>query len=255
MESVLVKVAETTSPAAMASGTNPALKSVSHVSMASDLFKAFTDDDLENTKLSVLRHMALVQGLTIAQFGEEVKLAQKLADEADAMNGFKPAEHPKSMDERYGLKRRVLNQRMSEAKNLFGVFKQEPSILKEKGYWACLQAARNWLKANGKTWEGDTALSATDKAVKAEKKALAKAIGAAVADGVSIEGAVEAAKHQVAEDKLASFINKLVKDTDGNVLITACLRILESQSSSDIQGYIEYLSEAKMLIDSDTTPE
>jgi hypothetical protein len=250
MQSVLVKVAEQTSPAAVVQGFKPL--SGGFVSQASDLFKAFTDDDLESSKLSVLRNMSV---LTVAEFKEEIALAQKLADETDAGNGFKAADKPQSMEERYGIKRRVLNQRLSEAKRLFGVFKQAPEVLKEKGYAASLIAARQWLSDNSKTWEGDTALTKEAKEAKSERKALAKAIGTAVANGASIESAVNDAKYKVQEDKLAAFINNLVKNNDGDMLFTACLRIIESADVDSIQSAIEYLSEAKMLIQSDNIPD
>lgn len=250
MESVLVKVAEQTSPAAVVQGFKPL--SNGFVSQASDLFKAFTDDDLESSKLAVLRSMSV---LSTPEFEEECKRAQKLADEVDAANGFIAADKPQDMSERYGLKRRVLNQRLSEAKRLYGVFKQAPEVLKEKGYAAALLAAREWLKTNSKTWDGNTALSSDEREAKAERKALAKAIGNAVAGGTSLESAVSVAKQQVQEEKLTAFINSLVKNNDGDMLFTACLRIIESTDVDSIQSAIEYLSEAKMLIQSDVTPE
>lgn len=253
MESVLVKVAEQTSPAAMAAGFKPLSNGV--ISYASDLFKAFTDDDLESSKLNVIKTMALSQGLSVAEFKEECAKAQKLADETDALNGFVAVDKPKTMEERYGLKRRVFNQRLSEAKRLFGVFKQAPDVLKEKGYAAALLAARQWLTSHARTWEGDAALSSTEKQAKAERKALAREVGEQVAAGLSIESAVATAKQVVQEKAIQELADSLAKKYDADMLITACLRILEAQSIEGIDDAIAYLSEAKMLAQTDNIPE
>jgi hypothetical protein len=242
MENVINSLPSCVNDAAINQGFKPL--SNGFVSHASDLFKAYTDDEQDNTKLSVIKAMSV---LTPDEFSQECKLAQKLADEVDAANGFKPVEGTKKMDERYGIKRRVLNQRLSEAKRLFGVFKQAPDVLKEKGYAAALLAARAWLSDNSKTWDGNTALSSDEKAAKKEKAALVEAIAEGLAEGQSAETATAAAQNKVFEDKAQALVNSLVKNTDGSLLFTACLRIIEACDVDTINEAITYLSEARMI--------
>ena len=252
MENVIASLPSRVNDAAINQGFQPL--SNGFVSHASDLFKAYTDDEQDNTKLSVIRdmagrsaHQSPQQGLSPDEFSQECKKAQALADEVDAANGFKPVEGAKKIEERYGIKRRVLNQRLSEAKRLFGVFKQAPDVLKEKGYAAALLAARAWLADNSKTWDGNTALSSDEKAAKKEKAALVEAIAEGLAEGQSAETATAAAQNKVFEDKAQALVNSLVKNTEGSLLFTVCLRIIEACDVDTINEAITYLSEARMI--------
>lgn len=157
MNNVLANVASQVSPAAMAAGTPVALR-VGHLNHAASLYSAFIVD-AEKQGLSVLetlREMAITSGLTCVEFQASFKAAQAIADATDKSSGFTPAEGAKGI-EKYGPKRRLLNQRGTEAKRLFGVFKLAPDELQEKGYWSALTAARAYLDAKGLEWDGNKA--------------------------------------------------------------------------------------------------
>lgn len=171
---VLATLTEKVSPVAMAAGAPEGLK-VGHISHADDLFKAFTADVFENTKVNVIRNIAITAGLTCEEFKAECKKAQAKADETDALTGFVKEAGAKGQDQ-YGPTRRVLNSRLGEAKNLFGVFKQAPDILKEKGYVAALSIAREYLAEKGVKWDGSKAATEEQKQAKAKIAAVAEAM-------------------------------------------------------------------------------
>jgi hypothetical protein len=175
MQNVINELPSKVSPVAMAAGSPDGLK-VGHVSHADDLFKAFTADVFETSKLSVLRTMAITAGLTCEEFKAECKRAQAKADETDALTGFVKEAGAKGQYQ-YGPTRRVLNSRLGEAKNLFGVFKQAPDILKEKGYVAALSIAREFLAEKGVKWDGSKATTEEQKQAKARVAAVAEAMG------------------------------------------------------------------------------
>jgi hypothetical protein len=261
MENVLVKVMETSSPAAVNAGAPVALK-VGVVSYASDILETFTKDAEDTSRLDTLRRVA--DQLTCEQFKDTLKEAQKMADAIDAANGFKPAEKPQSIEERYGLKRRVFNQRMSEAKRLFGVLKQAPEVLKEKGYFQALNASREWLKSNGKEWDGATSLTKEEKAMKADSKVAQAALADVMAANPMIPGesigaynaritaiaekAVADAKEKAHVGKVASLAATLAEKYDADLLIGACLRILEAGDIADIEYAMSYLADAKAIL-------
>lgn len=124
------------------------------------LVEMFADETGEATKVQAIQAMAL--SLTCGEFTDAVKKAKEIADSIDSLNGFKPAEGAKGSD-RYGPKRGVLNARMSEAKQIFGVAKQAPDVLRELGYWPAVNTARKWLGDHGKTWDGNKAETADEK--------------------------------------------------------------------------------------------
>jgi hypothetical protein len=252
MENIITQL-EHCSPKAIHAPKSYQLKT-SHVSCASDIILAFCDDDDSNTKLTTIKKIALDLGITCEEFKIECKQAQKLADQIDALNGFKPTD-----EQRYGIKRRVLNQRLSEAKRLFGVFKTAPDVLKEKGYAAAVVTARQWLLTNNKQWDG----SAMPSEAARETKAVSKAFKAVTTANPMIAGeslkdyqsrlsplveAELAAQEAVAnEERVNKLVKRLAENEDGDILLTACLKILESQSIVEISEAISYLSEAKML--------
>ena len=144
----------------------PVALAVGHMNHASALFGIYVvDADKEGiNKLEAIQAIANA-GLSYVEFSAQFKKAQEMADSADKANGFVKPEGAKGA-ENYGPKRRLLNQRGSEAKRLFGVFKRNPAILAEKGYWQALEAARSWLEDQAQTWDGDKALSKDEKADK-----------------------------------------------------------------------------------------
>lgn len=249
------------SPEAVAAPMSFKLRS-GKVSCASDILVAFCDDDASNTRLNTIKSIALELGLSCEEFKNECKQAQKLADEIDALYGFKPSD-----DERYGIKRRVLNQRLSEAKRLFGVFKAAPDVLKEQGYNAAVISARQWLLLNKKQWDGTALPSEQSRETKAAMKAFKEVTGnTPMLPGESIkdyqtrlaplvEAARESGKRKAHEDSINKLVKRLAENEDGDVLVTACLRILESQSIQEISEAISYLSEAKMLAQYDQGQE
>jgi hypothetical protein len=242
MENVITSLPSRVNDAAMNQGFQPLSNGV--VSHASDLFAAYTDDSADNSKLACIKAMTF---MSPDEFSKECKAAQALADTVDAANGFKAIEGTKKMEERYGLKRRVLNQRLSEAKRLFGVFKQAPDVLKEKGYFAAVAAARQWLSDNKKTWDGNTALSSDEKQAKASKAALVNALAEGLADGMDVDTAKAAAENKVFETKVQALLASLVKTHDGDTLFTVALRLIEATDVDAIDQAITYLSEAKMI--------
>lgn len=142
---------------------------------AAELVEMFADDRQQETLVKRLQALAAVK--TTAEFSEDVKNAKKLADTIDGANGFTKPEGAKGQDA-YGPKRQLLNSRLSEAKRVFGVAKMAPEVLKEKGYWAAVNAARKWLDDHGKTWDGNKALNSAEKAAKREQGAKDEILGA-----------------------------------------------------------------------------
>lgn len=146
-----------------------------HVNYAADLVNTFANPDENATKMVLIENIASI--LTPKEFAEQVKKAKELADTIDAANGFKKPEDAKGQAS-YGPRRQQLNSRMSEAKRLFGVFKQAPSTIKGLGYWQALAAARKWLDDNGKTWDGNHAETKEEKATRKEQSLQEAALAA-----------------------------------------------------------------------------
>lgn len=162
----IANLAATVSPEAMAAGAPEELK-VGHINHGAAIYDAFVVDAEKQglTTLETVREIAVSSSLTNEEFADACKKAQKIADGVDSGNGFKATEDAKGI-EKYGPKRRLLNQRLSEAKQLFGVFKMAPQILVEMGYWAALAKARDYLTERTIKWDGSPALSADEKADK-----------------------------------------------------------------------------------------
>jgi hypothetical protein len=116
-----------------------------------------------------------------------LKKAKELADTIDAANGFSKPEGAKGQAN-YGPKRQVLNSRLTEARRIFGVLKQAPSVLTGVGYWAGVAKARKWLADNGKTWDGDNILDDATKAKRAAVELETAALASVVADIPQKEG-------------------------------------------------------------------
>lgn len=159
MEHALVKI-EQNAPASLEKQTPPthATHSAAHT-----LVEMFTDEASDATKVNQLRNMATA--MTCDEFAKAIKAAKDMADAIDSANGFKKPEGAKGQAA-YGPKRQLMNARSSEAKRIFGVAKQAPDVLKEKGYWPAVNAARSWLDSNGKTWDGNTAETGEAKAAR-----------------------------------------------------------------------------------------
>ena len=262
MQNVLASLPSLVSEQAMNTPASHALKTGS--SSAGAIFQVFTDDSQESSKLMLMRSLACDKGLSFTEFEQQCKDAQKLADSVDQANGFVPEKGTKDINKRYGIKRRVLNQRMSEAKRLFGVFKQAPDVLKEKGYNQALIAARAWLDDNKMQWDGSPKLDKEEKEAKAEKDAVSLARTKAMIDNPQekgedlpayierisaiVEQASEQAKAELFVTKVDKLAENLAKSHDGDVLIAACMRILEGQELADLQRTIAYLRDQEEII-------
>lgn len=159
MESAIASLPARVSPEAVREGASEGLKT-GHISIASEIYKVFAADS-DDTKVKIVARWA--ESKTCEEFRKECKAAQEIADNVDKASGFVPAPDAKGAD-KYGPQRKVINSRLSEAKILFGVNKMNPDILKEKGYWNALQAARDWLNESGLKWDGDTKPTAERKA-------------------------------------------------------------------------------------------
>lgn len=219
-----------------------ALKSGS-INYGVTLVEMFTDDKAEETKVKQLQAMA--QTITCEEFSKAVKHAKDIADATDKANGFVKAEGAKGQDA-YGPKRQLLNARMSEAKRIFGVAKMAPDVLKEKGYWTAVNTAREWLEANGKTWDGLTAESAESKQARKHDALRTGAIAKAMNENPQqkdedratwlqridaiMNGNIAAMEAEVFEKRVQTIEASLRKQfgTDFNALCEACTRILST---------------------------
>lgn len=236
---------------------------VGKINYAHDLYTAFVSEEADKPKMMVLKMLALDVGLTTAQFIEQCKNAQAEASQQDALAGFVADVNAKDATKRYGPKRRQLNTRLSEAKVVFGVFKQAPAALAEKGYFGAVHAARVWLETNGKEWDGNNRLSPADRAKRQEKALVKKALtevmseidmipGESIADyqmriAPKAEAAKEKAQDEIFNERVKGFVKRITENTDENVYIEGCLKILETLDIDGLQAAIEYLSEAKMI--------
>jgi hypothetical protein len=145
-----------------------------HINYGKVLYDTFGNEKDESTKVQVLQRMA--HEITPSEFSTWVKSAKEMADAEDKGNGFKKPEGATGQAN-YGPKRRMLNSRMSEARNIFGVAKQAPAVLREKGYWLALTTAKKWLKENNKTWDGNRAETPESRAARMEILAKSTAFG------------------------------------------------------------------------------
>lgn len=160
MDHVLAQVAEL----GIVSAPAPEALKVGHINHAAAIYGAFVVD-AEKQGVTTLDTIRSMSELSYTEFAKQCKDAQGIADNVDKGNGFVKAEGAKGQDS-YGPKRRLLNQRLSEAKRLFGVFKMAPAVLQEKGYWSALSAARDYLSEQNLTWDGQQALTSEEKADK-----------------------------------------------------------------------------------------
>lgn len=176
MDNILATLESKVAPAALAAGTADAL-TVGKINVGKVLFDMYSEiDDKANT--AVVKIIELASVYTPAEFREAVSQAQEMATAQDAATGWKAKEGAKGA-ELYGPARRNINTRMSEAKQIFGVAKQAPHIVKEKGYFSALTAARDWLGEKGMKWDGARALTTEEKKAKRQQKADNEAIEAA----------------------------------------------------------------------------
>lgn len=246
MENVLASIESKVSPAAISAGTPEALK-VGHVSYGAELYNAFAAEATESTKVQVIVMIA-ESGLSPAEFKVQCKKAVELADANDKANGFIPKADAKGT-EKYGPIRRVLNQRLSEAKQIFGAFKINPASVKEKGYWAALASARECLEEKGCNWDGSHNNPEQKKAQKASKemqKAFADVFSAnpmAQPSELFEQAKEKAFNNEV--DAIAEAIEK--KYGKGDTLRVAMVRLLTKISSpEEMDEYVQHFGAQAM---------
>lgn len=221
---------------------------VNGVSIGAEIVETFADSVQESTKVERIGSWA--QSLTTSEFSDAIKKAKEITDTIDSANGFKKPEGAKGQD-CYGPKRQLLNSRMSEAKRIFGVFKQAPDVLKELGYWAAVNKARQWLEEHGKTWDGNKALTKAEKALsqaaKLEGAVYAETarqnpqqMGETIEDyrtriaGLMAQG-VAVAQAQSFEKRVETIVASLMKQfgDEPNALLEACTRILAGEGNKE----------------------
>lgn len=221
MNNVLANIAAVISPAAIQAGGTEALKT-GHINHGAALYSTFVieADKQGLTQMETIREIALTAKLSCTEFAAAIKGAQELADTMDKANGFVKPEGAKGQDN-YGPKRRLLNQRASEAKQLFGVFKLQPQLLQEKGYWQGLTDARDYLSELHIKWDNTPVLSDSEATAKKASKASTKALAEVMATNAMKEGESRAdylvriddmAEKALADAKAEEF-NKTVKTT------------------------------------------
>ena len=132
MDNILATLESTVSPAALAAGSSQTLK-VGKINVGKVLFDMYSEID-QTANTAVVKIIELSSTYTPAEFREAVSQAQEMATAQDAATGWKAKEGAKG-SELYGPARRNINTRMSEAKQIFGVAKLAPAVVKEKGYF------------------------------------------------------------------------------------------------------------------------
>lgn len=251
MENVIANLESKVAPAAVAAGTPEGLK-VGHINYGKELFDLYAREDANDTMVKTIIRMADV--LTVDQFSEEVGKAQEIATATDAALGWKAPEGAKGA-ELYGPKRRLINSRMSEAKQIFGVQKVKPEVLKEKGYWAAVQAARDYLNNEGIKWDGQKKLNAEQRAVKRDNKESAEAIEVAKSilpqqPGESIKDwmircaeRAETIKFDSKVEKLGEKLDKLTEDEGTDAVIEAMFEYIKAQGKETMHNFAQRLHE------------
>lgn len=252
MEHVLATLESTVSPAALAAGTNPAL-TVGKINVGKVLYDLYSEiDDKANT--AVVHIIELSETYTPAEFRDAVKGAQEMATAQDAATGFKAKEGAKGA-ELYGPARRNINTRMSEAKQIFGVAKMAPAVVREKGYFSALTAARDWLGLKGMKWDGARALTTDEKKAKKTQKANEEAIdmakrvlpqmpGESIANYMVRVGAkAEAIKESLAIEQLLKQIQGLEEIASEDDVLSAVFEYIRGKGPDSMEACAKQLEE------------
>jgi hypothetical protein len=166
MDNVLANLESQVAPAAIAAGASEGLKT-GHMNYGKELFDLYVGDDSKDTMVKAIIRMA--SALTCEQFRAECEKAQEIATSTDAACGFKAPEGAKGT-EKYGPKRRTINTRLSEAKQIFGCAKLDLSKVIERGYWSALQSAKDTLGEKGLKWDGQKAPTKEQRAAQRDNK-------------------------------------------------------------------------------------
>jgi hypothetical protein len=259
VDNVIESLPSKVSPAALAAGAPEGLR-VGNSSVGFDLVEMYASEATETTRISKIRAMA--ENLTCEQFKASCKDAQKRASDIDTAAGFKAAEGAKGQDQ-YGPVRRVLNQRLSEAKNLFGVFKLSAAVLAEKGYHPALKAARDFLKAQGKQWDGTKAPTQEEKqaeetkamqlsAIQAAMQAHPREEGESMADWmIRCEEEVTSIEEKLQADAFNKGVNKahekIVKQYGTDMLLAVLQKTVDEMDTEGLEALQSYIQEELVI--------
>jgi hypothetical protein len=227
---------------------------VGKTTLAMSLFEMYCVEDTQDTKISQILDWA--NATTHVEFSKACKDAQAKASMADTASGFQAEENAKGAD-KYGPSRRVLNQRLSEAKQIFGAAKLKPTLLTEKGYWTALEASRSYLAERGLKWDNSPVLNDEVKAAKAasklQKEALAEVMdmheqqeGESIRDYMErmaekVEGAIEELQAKKESDAVNKLVKSLVDKHGIDQMVLASVAII--QQHGDIDAIVAYLQD------------
>ena len=237
----------------------PVALAVGHMNHASALFGIYVvDADKEGiNKLEAIQAIANA-GLSYVEFSAQFKKACEMADTADKANGFVKPEGAKGA-ENYGPKRRLLNQRGSEAKRLFAAYKRFPEQMVELGYWGALEKARSVLEETGRTWDDEKALDKDEKAAKQAGKvrtlARAQAMDAApqkkdesdedylIRVRELMAAAVDEAETEEFNKGVKSLYDSLMKKHNANMLAGVFQMMLENMDTESLEATQAWIQE------------
>lgn len=258
MNSVISEIGSKVSPEAMEQGTPVAL-ATGHINIGAAIYEALVVDAEKQgiTTLEAIKIIALESGLSCTEFSAACKKSQEIADTTDKAQGFEVATDAKGID-RYGPKRRLLNQRLSEAKQLFGVYKLNPHCLEEKGYWSALAEAREYLASVNKKWDNTNIDSPDVKAAKAGVKLEQNVMAATMVNNPQQEGenraeyllridgmidaAVDAAETEAFNKGVKSLFEQLTKK-HGDIIVSALLDYSMGQADTatleSVQAWVQ----------------
>lgn len=252
MENVIANLESVVSPAALAAGAPKELK-VGKINGGKVLFDLYSEiDDKANTAVKTI--IAMAAEYTCAEFREFVSSAQEMATAQDAAQGFKAKDGAKGA-ELYGPKRRNINTRMSEAKQIFGVAKLAPAVVAEKGYFSAVIASRDWLGDKGMKWDGAHALTTeqrkakkiqkqNDEAVEAAKKVLPQAQGESIASWMArVAAKAEAIKQSLATTALLNQIKNLEEVASEEDVMLAVFDYIRSKGPDAMEACAKQLEE------------
>jgi hypothetical protein len=221
MDNVIASLPSRVSPMALAAGASVAL-ATGAINHASTLLEIYVSEETEDTKVKAIGRIAEA-GITCEEFAKSCKKAQEMADDLDKANGFKAPDDAKGQD-LYGPKRRVLNQRLSEAKRLFGVFKMQPDVLKERGYWSALDAARTYLDQIGMKWDGTKQDTSESKANKNHAKLARKAL-----EAVMVANPMQAGESiKTYNDRMSDMVEQTMEDMQEQAQQDAVNKVVKS---------------------------
>lgn len=236
MDNPIALLPQKVSPDAVQQGAPEALK-VGHISIAADIYKMYAGDS-DDTKIKTVARWA--EAKTCEEFRKECKDALTIADNVDKANGFTPKPDAKGTD-KYGPKRKMMASRMSEAKMLFGVNKLAPNILKEKGYWDALEAARSFLKDKGIKWDGEPRPTDARKEELAYNRAM-DAAEQAVRDAHPMQPGESWADYK---DRIAPLVDEYKEKQDVEKVAEAIRKVAASAGADKFGKALELLFQSK----------